>query len=163
MLRPWPAKTSGASTDGDALFGNVEAVAGEDQRRVDRRRRIDRHPEIRVVAERQRQRPAVAHERKARMRFVDPPRPEHHRLDVAACSSGLQRGLLELRRDVLGGPFVFRAAGVAPAHRVVGEELDVLPPRVAVGVQIVRAFRPARQQGDRDGEAPDAALHSWTT
>ena len=57
-------------------IGNVEAVAGEHQRRVHVERGIDAQAEVGVLAERQGLDAAVAHQRQARSALVDLPRLE---------------------------------------------------------------------------------------
>ena len=119
----------------DVLFGNVEAITDEHQRRAHRRRGIDAHAEVRVLAEHQRLRFAVADKGQARLRLDDLARLEFHRLQVAVGPRRIEARALERRGHVNGSPLMFGAAGVASGHRVVRERFDVRPPPLLIRVE----------------------------
>jgi len=68
---------------------------------------------------------------------------------------GIEAGLLELGRHVLGGSLVRGAAGVAPLHAVIGERFHMRKPsrgRLVVGVQ-ADGSRQHRHSRDREHSA----------
>ena len=65
---------------------------------------------------------ARAHEREARLRFVDAAAAECDRLEVALGAARLETGALEVIGDVFGGLAMLGRAGVAALHRVARQE-----------------------------------------
>ena len=139
----------------DAALRDVQAIADEHQRRLDRGRRIDAHVDVGVLAEGQRFAPAVGDQRQARLRFDDAARLEHDGLDIPADAGRFQSRLLELRGHVVSGPLVRGTAGVAPLHAVVRQRLDVRPPPRPG----VIAAQPARSDQQGDQRRRQHALH----
>ncbi len=109
----------------EAGFGHLQPVAREHERGVHARGGIDPQAEDGLLAEDDRRRLAVPHQREARLVLEQAPRLEGHRLQVAARSPRSEPCGLELRRDVLGGLPVLRTPRLPTAHLVVGQQLDV--------------------------------------
>ena len=107
---------------------DLEPVTGKHHRRLDVRRRIDAHAERGFVSEHNRDHVRSAHQREARLRFVDRAGPERHRLKIAVRPARLQAGLFEMAGDVLGRLAMFGAARLAAFHAVISQEADVPPP-----------------------------------
>ena len=146
-----PAKSSWFS------FGDLQAVAGKHQRRLDAGRRVDAHAERGLIAERHGRGLALRHQREARLRLVDAARAEGDGLQVARGAGRLEPRLLEVVRDVLGGLQVLGAAGLAAAHAVVGQRLDVREP---AGFGIAGGLGLLRRRGGRFGGARGENTHA---
>ena len=141
----------------DAALGDVQTVADEHQRRLERRRGIGAHADVCVFTEHQRFRFAVSDQRKARLVFEQPASLELDWLNVAGEAGGLQSGLLKLRCHVIGGAFVRRAPRVPPFHAVVGERLDMRPPLLA-GVFVAAQADRSHREHERNSQSPAHGL-----
>src|SRR5262249_42209981 len=146
----------------DLLLGDLEPMSDEHERCLDGGGWIDAQTEVRVFAERKRDRLAVASQRQTRVALVDLPCLESAGLYVARRAVWVEGGFLELLGDVLGRAFVAGRSGVSSLQRVAREKLDVLPPSVAVGRRtgpaVVRAFS-ARDDRDGDGKGEQPLDH----
>ena len=108
-------------------FGHLQPVAGEDDRRLDFRRRLDAHRERRLVAEHHRHDSPVGLRTSARLDCASLIRRERNGTGWKNpfVPPGARPARSNSARDVFGRLPMLRATGVAALHRVVGEELDV--------------------------------------
>ena len=121
-----------------------EAVAGEDQRRLDRRRQLGTQVDGHVSPEAKDVLFAIAHQRDVRFVLDDAPLREGDALGIAFRSGRLQPGLLEFGDDVGDRRAVALASGLPSLQPIVGKRLDVVPP-----ARLVVAGR-LRSLGHRD-------------
>lgn len=122
-------------------FGHAEAVADEDHGRFHGGGGVGPQAEIGLFTEFNGERLALANEGEAGVGFVDLAGLELHGLRVALGAGGGEAEAFELFGDVGGGLAVALATGVAAFEFVVGEELDVLPPKLAVVVGGERSYK----------------------
>jgi hypothetical protein len=113
-----------------AGLGQMEAVADEDERRVDPGRgRSAAHPEEDVAGNGERGAGRPRHQRCTRGAGSKPGLLQTHRLEIGAVlASRLEAELAEAPGDEIGGAPMARTAGFAALHIIGGERRDRRPP-----------------------------------
>lgn len=151
--RPGPAFGTAGEDDDDFAFEleafeivvlhfrDAEAVADEDHGRFDAGCGVRAEVEIGLLAEFDGLGLTVTEEGEAGVGFVDLAGSELDGLHVALGSGGGEAEAFELLGDVGGGLAVAFAAGVAAFEFVVGEELNVLPPKLTIIFGGERSYR----------------------
>src|ERR1017187_1310076 len=117
------------------VLGNLEAITGEDERRADFGRRHDAGADDGVFAENERFALAIADEGEAAILFDDLARDEAHGLVETVRSCWLRVLMLKLFDRVFLRFALATAARVSAFEFVIGEELDVVPPSLAVEIR----------------------------
>src|SRR4029079_14559630 len=131
---------------------NRHAVADEHHRRLDRAVELPARGQRRLLPQRDRLFFTVAHERQLRLLRRERARLQLHRLAISGPAARLQPDLLELRLDVGRSLLVTGRADVSSLEPVVGEELDVAPPALALGGRVL-------QKHGENGDQQVSSLH----
>ena len=121
-------------------FRDAEAVADKDHGRFDARGGVGPEVEVSLFAEFNGEGLTIADDGEAGVGFVDLAGLELDGLHVALGSGSGEAEAFELFGDVGGGLAMAFAAGVAAFEFIVGEELNVLPPKLAVVIGGERSY-----------------------